>query len=120
MSIQAEAVVISGYKIPRELWQKGWEFCEEHWQDDQFNIPSDWEDLFIDMDPISGTGETFFAATIYTVDECSAPKEFDTILADAKTILHVQRSFDIVFHNIYMESGFPTPSFNKYLGLRWI
>ena len=120
MSWTPEAVVISGYRVPRDIWREGFEFCEEHWNTDS-NIPEDWEDYFIDMDgPGGNDNETFFGSIIYTVPEDGRTKEFDTILADCRTITKVSEAFEHIFRHLYEVSGYPYPSYNKYLGVRWI
>ena len=119
MSIESTAIIISGYKIPREMWRKGFEFCEEHWQDKTYKIPEYWEDMFIDMDCISGKGETFFGSIIYTVGETEETKEIDSIITHADTILHILDSFEIIFMPMFAAKKEPFPKFSKYLGLRW-
>ena len=120
MSWTPEAVVVSGYRIPREIWCEGFEFCEKHWKTDS-NIPEDWEDFFIDMDgPGGDNNETFFGSIIYTVPEDGRTKEFDTILVDRHTVETVQNAFTTIFYFIYMHKGWPLPSYNKYLGCRWV
>lgn len=119
MSWTPEAVVVVGYRIPHNLWRKGFEYCEDHCDDADTKIPEDWEDYFIGLDPIRDGGDTFFGQIIYTVPEDGLAKEFDTILADATTIRSIQKSFETIFHDFYVMTGFPLPSFNKYLGIRW-
>ena len=120
MSIESTAIIVSGYKIPRDIWQKGFEFCEAHWQDKTYKIPEDWEDMFIDMDCISGKGDTFFGSIIYTVSDTEETKEIDSIITHADTILHILDSFEIIFTPICKEYKCPFPKFGKYLGLRWM
>ena len=119
MSYEAQAVVISGYSVPRDIWHEAFEYCDQHWKTDP-SIPVDWEDYFIDMNPMTGNGETFFGEIIYRVDEYAPCKEFDTILATASTIMRVQNAFDSIFTNFYMIKGYPLPKYNKYLGVRII
>lgn len=120
MSWTPEAVVISGYRVPREIWQAGFEFCEDNWKNNPI-IPDDWEDFFIDMDgPGGDNNETFFGSIIYTVPEDGRTKEFDTILADFSTIDKVQNAFHTIFDLLYVIKGWPVPQYNKYLGCRWV
>lgn len=114
MSWLPEAVVISGYKISREFWKQGFEYCEDH------DILDLWEDFFIDMDPMRDSSETFFGAIIYKVDEYTPAQEFETIVADASTIHSIQDGFEKIFRPIYRENGIPIPLYGKYLGIRWI
>ena len=124
MSWTPEAVVISGYKVPRELWCEGFELCEKmdnSCAEHDAKIPEDWEDYFIDMDAPGGDeNETFFGSIIYTVPEDGRTKEFNTILADAKTINTVQDAFHYIFNHLYMVKGWPLPTYGKYLGCRWV
>jgi hypothetical protein len=55
MSWTPEAVMIRGFKVPRNIWNEGMDKCEET------NCVEDWEDYFIDMDPACGQGDTFLA-----------------------------------------------------------
>lgn len=124
MSWTPEAIVISGYKVPREIWCEGFEFCESldsKENKNEFPIPEDWEDYFIDMDAPGGDDtETFFGSIIYTVPEDGHTKEFDTILANFNTIDTVQTAFHKIFDHLYMMRGWPLPQYNKYLGCRWV
>ena len=120
MSWTPEAVVISGYRVPRNIWREGFEYCEEHC-DKNDKIPEDWEDYFVDMDAPGGNeSETFFGSIIYTVPEDGYTKEFDTILANFSTIDNVQNAFHAIFDHLYMVKGWPLPQYNKYLGCRWV
>lgn len=120
MSWTPEAVVISGYRVPREIWRMGFEYCEDYCGKND-KIPDDWEDYFVDMDgPGGNDDETFFGSIIYTVPEDCHTREFDTILADFTTIDKVQNAFHAIFDNFYAMKGYPLPSYNKYLGCRWV
>lgn len=120
MSWTPEAVVISGYRVPRNIWREGFEYCEEYC-DKNDKIPEDWEDYFVDMDaPGDSSDETFFGSIIYTVPEDGRTKEFDTILADFNTIDKVQNAFHAIFDHLYVVKGWPVPQYNKYLGCRWV
>lgn len=118
MSYTPEAIVVSGYRLPREIFNLGMELCEEHWEIFEKDI-SGWEDFFIDMDLACCNGDTFFGSIIYTVPEDGRTKEFDTITADYNTIKTVQEKFHAIFDHIYKVKGWPMPSYNKYLGIRW-
>jgi len=119
MSYTSETIVISGYKLPYEIWKKGFKYCEKHCETD-INIPANWGDMFINMNPICNHGEVFFGWVIYTVPEDGTTKEFDTILADLPVITHVQWYFDHIFRHIYEQKGFPLPTYNKFIGMRYI
>ena len=120
MSWQPEAVVISGYRVPREIWNEVFEFCDTHWQTDP-DIPEDWEDMFIDMDQPGGDNhETFFGVILYNISDNDHTREFDTILANYETVEKVQDAFHKLFRHVYTVKGFPYPSYNKYIGVRWI
>lgn len=63
MSWTPETVIIRGFKIPRDIWNEGINKCEET------NCLEDWEDYFIDMDPVSGKGDTFFGEIVTTISK---------------------------------------------------
>ena len=72
MSWTPEAVMIRGFKIPRNIWNEGIIKCEET------DCVKDWEDYFIDMDPISGKGDTLFGEIVATIEEGTAKSYNDT------------------------------------------
>lgn len=113
MSWTPQATILLGYKIPRTLWDEGIDFCEENNE----LIPFDWEDMFIDMDPVSGNeNETFFGKILYTLDDNDATREFNEILPESNLVkLDIKRAFNIIFPNLDI-----TPILTTYIGTRWI
>ena len=120
MSWDPEVIVISGYRLPAEIWKKAMLYCEQHQNDPEAHIPEDWEDYFINMDYIHETHDVYFGAIIHSITEGTPTIEFDTILADFNTIHRVQDAFFNICYPIYMQKGFPLPFYNKYIGMRWI
>ena len=122
MSWTAEAVVISGYQLSNDLYNALLDYCEHNWQTE--SLPQDWEDYFIDCEPFRvGTEKTlFFGSIIYTVDEYSAPIEFESILAHGDIIFRTQELFLTLCEKAF-PNGFPVdyeyPTYSKYLALRW-
>ena len=118
MSWTPEAVVLCGYRVSRDIWQKGFEYCEDNCESNPA-IPEDWEDYFIDMDnPGGNESETFFGSIIYTVPEDGYTVEFDSIFTHYETIIKVQSAFKAIFSRFYKDA--PLPSYRKYLGCRWV
>ena len=121
MSWEPETVVIYGYRVPREMWQDIFEYCEQNYTDDDQRIPDDWEDYFIDMDPACGQGETLFGKVVHSFsDDDIELKEFDSLLVDLNTIRAVEHTFDVVVRPVYENKQKSAPRANKYIGMRYI
>ncbi len=112
MSWTPEAIIISGYRVPRNIWQEGFKYCEDNCGKND-KIPKDWEDYFIDMDaPGSNESETFFGSIIYTVPEDGPTKELSSIPTNFHA-LETQNAFHEIFKNY-------SSVYNHYIGCRWI
>jgi hypothetical protein len=101
--------VISGYKVPHDIWQE-----VKH---------DDYEDYFIDLTPQYFNGEnTFFGSIIRTIDEDDFEPyaEYDSILSNEKTIVAVRNAFERIFTTAYLERGLKLPKYSKYIGIRWV
>lgn len=112
MSWTAETVIISGYKVPRDIWQ---EVKNNDWEI--------YEDYFIDLTPhYFDSDNTFFGSIIKTIDEddFSPYAEYDSILSNERTIVAVRNAFETIFTSIYTEKGLPLPKYSKYVGIRYI
>ncbi len=121
MSYTVEAVVISGYRIPRHIWCEAFRFCERYCDTDDL-IPDDWEDYFIDMDPLRGNdNETFFGSIIYNISDDNPTTEFDKIIAKGDTIVKVKQAYNHIFSYVLsIHNIIPAPTYGKYVGMRWI
>ena len=108
MSWNTEAIILVGYKLPRDIWEEGFQFCEKH-----PDILPDYEDHFIDMDPVVGDGETFFGSIIFNVDDYGPAVELNSIMAGDETIDTLTNSFQRIFPDI-------KSTYKKYIGIRWI
>ena len=108
MSWNTEAIIFVGYKLPQDVWTKGLEFCDAH-----PDILPDYEDYFIDMDPVVGDGETFFGSIIFHIDDYAPAAELSSINAGDETIDILTTSFQRIFPDVQS-------TYKKYVGIRWI
>lgn len=114
MSWIPEAVMIRGFKIPRDIWNEGMQKCEET------NCLEDWEDYFIDMDPACGRGDTLFGEIIATIEEGTARSCNETNFSWEK-FSQLKNKYYAIFEKIYADHNryFPL-SCNTYVGVRYI
>lgn len=116
MSWTPEAVMIRGFKIPRDIWNEGMDKCEET------NCLEDWEDHFIDMDPISGKGDTFFGEIVTTIEEGTA-KSYNEANTDFswEKFSRLKNKYYAIFEKIYADHNLYFPRcYNAYVGVRYI
>lgn len=116
MSWTPETVIIRGFKIPRDIWNEGMDKCEET------NCLEDWEDYFIDMDPVCGRGDTFFGEIAMTVEEGTA-KSYNEANADFswEKFSKLKNQYYAIFEKIYADHNLYFPrSCNAYVGVRYV
>lgn len=113
MSWTPEAVMIRGFKIPRDIWNEGMDKCEET------NCLEDWEDYFIDMDPVCGKGDTFFGEIIATIEEGTA-KSCNNTNFSLKDIFELTNKYTKIFKEIYANRNLLFPLPDTYVGVRYI
>lgn len=115
MSWTPEAVMIRGFKIPRDIWNEGMDKCEET------NCLEDWEDYFIDMDPVCGQGDTLFGEIITTIEEGTARNCNDTTNFSWEKFSRLINKYYDIFEKIYADHNLYFPcGCNTYVGVRYI
>lgn len=113
MSWTPKAVMIRGFKVPRNIWNEGMDKCEET------NCVEDWENYFIDMDPAYGKGDTFFGEIITTIEEGTA-KSCNNINFSLKDIFELTNKYVKIFKEIYTNHNLLFPLPDTYVGVRYI
>lgn len=119
MGYELEAIMVRGFKIPRNIWNEGIEKCKET------NSFEEFEDYFIDMDPICGQGDTLFGEIITTVDAGFAKSCNETgftleSLYNSKTKYNLKTKFYNVFKDIYTKYNLYLPLCKTYIGSRYV
>ena len=120
MSWEQKASIISGYHISSNAAAAAWDKINELYEKDS-NKAMDFEDLFINIDPIRGDGDIFLGVIIYECDEYNTFVRFDDILTPIPGILKVQAAFEELlsdYYKIHLEDR--VPKWDKYLVFRWV
>lgn len=114
MGCTLEAIMVRGFKIPRNIWNEGMEKCEET------NSFEELEDYFIDMDPICGQGDTLFGEVITTLDAGFAKSWWDNTGFTWDSFYNLKTKFYNIFKDIYTKYDLPFPLCETYIGSRYV
>ena len=111
MSWEPQAVVIYGYKLPRDTWNKYMGFCEENFLDG-------WEDYFIDTNPATGNGDTFFGLIVTQIDEHDSFIQLESIRANIEDLMNLDNWSDKIYYGGFIDLiKYPI---DYYIGVRWV
>ena len=68
MSIEYKSAIIYGCKVEQNLWHELWNYCDNHWEEEDDEIPEDWEDFFIETNQWGTASEYFFGIIVSEID----------------------------------------------------
>lgn len=110
MSWLPKTILVRGYKIPRAIWNEGLEKCGDL---------EKYEDMFIDLDPVCGQGDTLFGHCIMTVEEGFAQNCYEINLS-WEELMNIKDTFYEIFEELYKKYNLYIPSCSvTYVGIRW-
>ena len=109
MSWCPEAVVIYGYKLPRDKWNEGIEVYENHF------LNFDISDYFIDTNPMSEDGDTFFGIITAGIGEDEPFAAITQFVISNEEVAELTNWF-IKLYGYNYDKYHP----DYYIGVRWV
>lgn len=114
MSWEPEIIIVAGYRIPNKYWADALENADKN------PLFEEYEDFFLDPDPISGTEDCYFGKIIrsFGFDCADEAVDMNTIYANLLDIDTIQKGFHAFFDDFIPKDEMP--SFTKWIVGRWI